>query len=232
MLARIATVLLTALVVLGGAATGAAARRLHLGRCALMRHAKVVAATPEVVVARMPHTKVFDGESVTNPIYYTCLRRSGRWQKLFVGASEPSPDAGYRSYVAAVRAAGHYVLYISAFTQNNPEGPVTETAQFHVVDVAHRDRHTIELPDPDIELIGVGEVAVSEAGYMAWAQVNGLEAATTETVEADTGGGPITLATAATPDTLTQLPFHKLAFQGATLTWLENGQSQSAQLTP
>jgi hypothetical protein len=230
--ARVATVVLTALVVLGGAASGAAARPLHFGRCALLRHAKVVAATPQVVVTRRPLTKVVGAEPVTNPIYDTCLRRSGKWRRLFVGASEPSPDAGSRSYVAAVRAAGHYVLYISAFTQNNPEGPVTETARFHVVDVAHRDRQTIGLPDPDIELIGVGEVAVSEAGYMAWAQVNGLEAATTETVEADTGGGPITLATAATPDTLTQLPFHKLAFQGATLTWLENGHPQSAQLTP
>jgi hypothetical protein len=51
-------------------------------------------------------------------------------------------------------------------------------------------------------------------------------------VEADTGSGPITLATAAIPNTLTQLAFRALAFHGETLTWLSDGQPQSAQLKP
>jgi hypothetical protein len=71
---------------------------------------------------------------------------------------------------------------------------------------------------------------VSVGGYMAWAQVNPHESGTTETVEADIGSGPVALATAAIPGTLTQLAFHKLAFHGETLTWLYDGQSQSAQL--
>jgi hypothetical protein len=192
----------------------------------------MVVRTPEVVVSSVLHTEVVDAVPVTNPTYSTCLSRTGERNKLFVGSSDPSPDAGYQSYVAALRAAGHYVLYVSAFVQNNPEGPATESAGFHVVDVAHRDRRTIALPDPNIGLIGLGEVAVSVDGYMAWAQVNPKESGTTQTVEADIGSGPITLATATIPDTLTQLAFHKLGFHGGTLTWLYDGLRQSAQLKP
>jgi hypothetical protein len=229
---RIGTIVLTALLVVVG--TGSASgRQLGLGRCALVPHARVVVRTPEVVVSSVFHTKVVDAVPVTNPTYSTCLRRTGERNRLFVASSDPSPDAGYQSYVAAFRAAGHYVLYVSAFVQESPEPPVTESAGFHVVDVAHHDRRTIALPDPNIGLIGLGdEVALSVDGYMAWAQVNPNGSGTTETVEADTGGGPITLATAAIPDTLTQLAFHKLAFQGETLTWLDDGQPQSAQLKP
>jgi hypothetical protein len=227
----IGTALLTALLVLAGA-IGAGARQLRFGRCALPPRARVVVRTPEVVVSSVPHTEHTDAIPVTNPIYHTCLRRSGKWQKLFVASSEPSPDAGYQSYVAAFRAAGHYVLYVSAFTQNSPEGPATESARFHVVDVAHHDRRTIALPDPNAGLTPLGVVALSVDGYLAWAQVNPKESGTTETVEADTGSGPITLATAAIPQTLGQLAFHRLAFHGKTLTWLYNGQPQSAQLKP
>lgn len=226
---RISTVVLTALLVPAGA-IGASARQPRLGRCALMPHARVVVRTPEVVVSSVPHTEVVDAVPVTNPTYYTCLSRTGERKRLFVASSDPSPDAGYHSYVAAFRAAGHYVLYISAFIQNNPEGQATESAGFHVVDVAHHDRPTIALPDPNIGLIGLGEVALSVDGYMAWALVNAKESGTTETIEADIGGGPITVATAAIPDTLAQLAFHKLAFHGETLTWLYDGRHQSAQL--
>jgi hypothetical protein len=180
----------------------------------------------------VPHTKVVDAVPVTNPTYSTCLSRTGERNKLFVASSDPSPDAGYQSYLAALRAAGHYVLYVSAFVQNNPGGPATESAGFHVVDVAHHDRRTISLPDPNIGLIGLGEVAVSVDGYMAWAQVNPNQTGTTETVEADVGSGPITLATAAVPNTLTQLAFQKLAFDGETLSWLNDGQPENAQLQP
>jgi hypothetical protein len=226
---RIVTAVLTALLVLAGA-IGASARQPRPGRCALVPHARLVVRTPEVVVSSVLHTEVVAAVPVTNPTYSTCLSRTGERNKLFVASSDPSPDAGYQSYLAAFRAAGHYVLYVSAFVQNNPQGPATESAGFHVVDVAHHDRRTIALPDPNIGLIGLGEVAVSVGGYMAWAQVNPNGSGTTETVEADIGSGPVTLATAAIPGTLTQLAFHKLAFHGETLTWLYDGQSQSAQL--
>jgi hypothetical protein len=229
---RIVTAVLTALLVLAGA-TGASARQLRPGRCALMPHARVVVRTPETVVSSVLQTKVVAAEPVTNPTYSTCLSRTGERHKLFVASSDPSPDAGYQSYVAAIRAAGHYVLYISAFVQDHPEPPATESAGFHVVDVAHHDRRTIALPDPNAGLIPLGEeVALSLDGYLAWAQVNSTASGTTETVEADTGSGPITLATAAIPNTLTQLAFRKLAFHGETLTWLYDGQPQSAQLKP
>jgi hypothetical protein len=229
---RIGTAMLTALLVFAGA-IGASARQLRLGRCALMPRARVVVRTPEVVVSSVPHTEVVGAVPVTNPTYSTCLSRTGERHRLFVASSDPSPDAGYQSYVAAFRAAGHYVLYVSAFVQDNPEPPATESAGFHVVDVAHHDHRTIALPDPNAGLISLGEeVALSVYGYMAWAQVNSTQSAITETVEADTGSGPITLATAAIPNTLTQLAFHKLAFHGETLTWLFDGQPQSAQLKP
>lgn len=220
-----------ALVVLAGA-TGASARQLRFGRCVLMAHARVVVRTPKLVVSSVPRTEVVDAVAVTNPTYFTCLRRTGERHKLFAASSDPSPDAGYQSAVAALRVAGHYALYVSAFVQNNPQGPTTQSAEFHVVDVSHDDRQTIELPDPNVGLIGLGEVAVSVDGYMAWAQVNPGDSGTTETVEADTGSGPVTLATAAIPNTLTQLAFHKLAFQGETLTWLRDGQRQSARVEP
>ena len=149
-----------------------------------------------------------------------------------MASSDPSPDAGYQSDIAALRVAGHYVLYVSEFTQNNPFGPATASAAFHVVDAARHDRQTIALPDPNEGLIGLGEVAVSVDGYMGWAQVNSADSGTTETVEADTGVGPMTLATASIPDTLTHLAFHKLTFRGETLTWLYNGRPQSAQVKP
>ncbi len=220
-----------AVLVLAGA-IGASATQLRLGRCALMPHARVVVRTPEVVVSSALHTEVVDAVRVTSPSYSTCLSATGERKELFAASSDPSPDAGYQSYVAAFRAAGHYVLYVSAFIQNNPEGPATESAEFHVVDVADHDRRLIALPDPNIGLIGLGEVAVSVDGYMAWAQVNPKESGTTETVEADIGSGPRTLATAAIPDTLTQLAFHKLAFHGETLTWLYDDRPRSAQLKP
>jgi hypothetical protein len=229
---RIGTAVLTALLVLAGA-IGASARQPRPGRCALVPHARLVVRTPEVVVSSVLHTEVVAEVPVTNPTYSTCLSRTGERHKLFVASSDPSPDAGYQSYVAAFRAAGHYVLYVSAFVQDHPEPPATETAGFHVVDVAHHDRRTITLPDPNAGLIGLGEeVALSVDGYMAWAQVNSTESGTTETVEADTGSGPITLATAAIPNTLTQLAFHGLAFHSETLTWLYDGRRQSAQLKP
>jgi hypothetical protein len=232
MRSRIGAAVLTALLVLAGP-TGASARQLRLGRCALRPHARVVVRTAEVVVSSVLHTEVVAEVPVTNPTYSTCLSRTGERHKLFVASSDPSPDAGYQSYVAAFRAAGHYLLYVSAFIQNNPQGPAKESAGFHVVDVAHHDRRTITLPDPNSGLIPLGEeVALSVNGYMAWAQVNSTESGITETVEADTGGGPITLATAAIPNTLTQLAFHKLAFHGETLTWLYDGQPQSTQLMP
>jgi hypothetical protein len=227
----IAIAVLTALLLLAGA-IGASARQLRLGRCAILPHARVVVRTPELVVSSVLHTKIVDAVPVTNPTYSTCLSRTGERTKLFVASSDPSPDAGYQSYVAAFRAAGHYVLYVSAFIQNNPQGPTTESAAFHVVDVAHHDRRTIALPDPNIGLIGLGELAVSVDGDMAWVQVNPKEGGTTETVEADIGNGPVTLATAAIPNTLTQLAFHKLTFHGDTLTWLNDGEPQSAQLKP
>jgi hypothetical protein len=227
---RIGTAVLTALLVLGGA-IGASAKQLRLGRCAPMPHARVVVRTPEVVVSSVLHTEVVGAVPVTNPTYSTCLSRTGERHRLFAASSDPSPDAGYRSYVAAFRAAGHYLLYVSAFVQDHPEPPATESAGFHVVDVAHHDRRTIALPDPNSGLIPLGEeVALSVDGYIAWAQVNSTESGTTETVEADAGNGPITLTTAAIPDTLTQLAFQKLAFHGETLTWLYDGQPQSAQL--
>lgn len=231
MRSRIGIAVLTALVVLAGA-RGANARQVRLGRCAVKPHARVVVRTPEVVVSSLPHTEVVDGVPVTNPTYFTCLVRTGERHKLFAASSDPSPDAGYQSYVGAIRAAGHYVLYVSVFIQDNPDGPTTDSAGFHVVDVADHDRQTLAVPDPNIGLIGLGEVAVSVDGYMAWTQVNPENSGTTETVEADTGGGPITLATAPIPDTLTQLAFHKLAFHGETLTWLYDGRRQSAQLKP
>jgi hypothetical protein len=226
---RIGTAVLTALLVLAGA-IGASARQLRLGRCALMPHARVVVRTPEVVVSSLLRTELVDAVPATNPTYSTCLSGTGERKKLFVASSDPSPDAGYQSYVAAFRAAGDYVLYVSAFIQNNPEGEATESARFNVVDVGDHDRRTIALPDPNIGLIGLGEVAVSVDGYIAWAQVNPTESGTTETVEADIGSGPETLATAAIPDTLTQLAFQRLAFQGETVTWLYDGRRQSAQL--
>jgi hypothetical protein len=229
---RIVTALLTALAVLAGA-IGASARQPRLGRCALVPHARVVVRTPEMVVSSVLHREVVAAEPVTNPTYSTCLSRTGERHKLFVASSDPSPDAGYQSYVAAFRAAGHYLLYISAFVQDHPEPPATETAAFHVVDVAHHDRRTIALPDPNAGLIPLGEeVALSVAGYVAWAQVNSTEGGITETVEADTGSGPITLASAAIPNTLTEFAFHTLAFHGETLTWTYDGQPQSAQLKP
>lgn len=230
MTGRIGVAVLAALLVLA-VAIGASARQLRFGRCALRADASVSVRTPQVVVSSVPETEVVDAEPVTNPAYFTCLRRTGERHKLFVASSDPSPDAGYQSDVAALRAAGHYVLYVSEFIQNNPEGPATDSAAFHVVDVAHHDRQTIGLPDPNIGLIGLGEVAVSVDGYMGWAQVN-LTGGTTEAVEADTGSGPITLAAASIPDTLTHLAFHKLAFHGETLTWLYHGRRQSAQLKP
>lgn len=228
---RIGVGVLAALLVLA-VAIGASARELRFGRCALGHGARVSVRTPQVVVSSVPKTKVVDAEPVTNPAYFTCLRRTGERHKLFVASSDPSPDAGYQSDVAALRAAGHYVLYVSEFIQNNPEGPATESAAFHVVDVAHHDRRTIGLPDPNAGVTGLGDVAVSVDGYMGWAQVNSTGSGTTETVEADTGSAPITLAAASIPDTLTDLVFHKLAFHGETLTWLYNGQRQSAQLKP
>jgi hypothetical protein len=62
--------------------------------------------------------------------------------------------------------------------------------------------------------------------------VNSAGSGTTETVDADTGSGAITLATAPIPNTFTRLAFHKLAFHGETLTWLYDGQLQSAQVKP
>ena len=226
---RIGVAVLAAVVVLAWA-IGASGKQLRLGRCALRSGARVVVRTREVVVSSAPHTEVVDAEPVTNPTYYTCLRRTGERHKLFVASSDPSPDAGYQSDVAALRAAGHYVLYVSEFVQSNPDGPATGSAAFHVVDVARHDRQTIALPDPNEGLIGLGEVSVSVDGYMGWAQVE--NGGTIETVEADTGTGPITLATAAIPDTLTHLAFHELAFRGETLTWLFHGRRQSAKLKP
>jgi hypothetical protein len=228
---RTGIAVLTVLVMFGGAIR-ANARQVRLVHCALKPHARVIVRTPEVVVSSVPHTEVIDAVSVTNPIYFTCLRRTGERHKLFAASSDPSPDAGYQSYAAAFRAAGHYVLYVSAFVQDSPDGTTTDNANFHVVDVAHHDRQTLAIPDPSFDLIGVGEVAVSVDGYMAWVQVNGAGSGTTETVEADTGGGPITLATALIPGTLTQLAFHKLAFHGETLTWLNDGRRQGMQLKP
>jgi hypothetical protein len=224
-------VVLTALVLVA-VAMRAGARELRLGRCALKSHARVVVRTGDVVVSSVPRTKVVDAVPVTNPTYSTCLRRTGERHELFAASSNPSPDAGYQSYLAAIRAAGRYVLYVSAFTQNNPGGPTTDSASFHVIDVARHDRQTLTVPDPNIGLIGLGEVAVSIDGSMAWAQVNPQGSVTTETVEADTGSGPITIATAEIPNTLTQLAFHDLAFRGETLTWLYDGRRQSAPLEP
>jgi hypothetical protein len=228
---RSGIVVLAALVVAGGAG-GASARQLRLGRCALKPRASLVVRTPEVVVSSMHRTEEVDGESVTNPIYFTCLRKNGERHELFAASSDPSPDAGYESGLAVVRAAGYYVLYVSEFTQDNPDGPTTGSAEFHIIDVAQHDRQTLALPDPNYGLTGLGEVAISVDGYMAWAQLNLQDGVTTETVEADTGGGPTTLATAPIPDTLTRLAFHKLAFSGETLTWLYGGRPQSAQLKP
>ena len=222
---------LMALVVVAGA-MGASARQLRLGRCTPKPHARVVVRTPEVVVSSVSHTEVVGAVPVTNPTYSTCLRKTGERHHLFAASSDPSPDAGYKSYLAAIRAAGHYVLYVSAFTQDNPDGSTTNSARFHVIDVAHHDRQTLAVPDPNIGLIGLGQVAVSLDGYMAWAQVKAQDSVTTETVEADTGSGPITLATAPIPNTLTRLAFRKLAFRGETLTWLYDGRRLSAQLTP
>jgi hypothetical protein len=222
---------LTTLMVVAGA-MGASAKQLRFGRCALTPRARVVARTPEVVLSYVPHTEVVDAVNVTNPTYYTCLRRTGERHQLFAASSDPSPDAGYQSYLAAIRAAGDYVLYVSAFTQDNPDGPTTGSAIFHVIDVADHDRQTLTLPDPNYGLIGLGEVAISVDGYMAWAQVNPQASVTTEAVEADTGGGAITIASAPIADTLTRLAFHKLAFRGETLTWLDDGRRQSEQLKP
>jgi hypothetical protein len=116
--------------------------------------------------------------------------------------------------------------------KTHPEPPTTESAEFHVVDVAHHDRQTLALPDPNSGIPLGEEVALSVDGYIAWAQVNSAESGITETVEADTGSGGISLDTAPIPNTLTQLAFHKLAFHGQTLTWLYDGQPQSAQLKP
>jgi hypothetical protein len=226
-----AGIVVLALVVVVGAG-GASASQLPRGRCALKPHARLVVLTPDVVVNSVSRTEQVGGESVSNPIYFTCLRTTGERHKLFAASSDPSPDAGYESDLAVVRAAGDYVLYVSAFTQDNPDGPTTGSAEFHVIDVAQHDGQTLVLPDPNYGLIGLGEVAISADGYMAWAQVNVQDSVTTETVEADTGGGPTTLATAPIPDSLTSLAFHQLAFRGETLTWLYDGQRGSAQLTP
>jgi hypothetical protein len=229
--ARTGIIALTALVVVAGAG-GASARQLRPGPCALKPHARLVVRTPVVVVSSVPRTKRVEGESVTNPVYFTCLRKTGESHQIFAASSAPSPDAGYQSELAVVRAAGDYVLYISAFTQDNPDGPTTGSAEFHIIDVAQHNLQTLTLPDPDYGETGLGEVAISVDGYLAWAQVDLQGTAPTETVEADTGGGPTTLATAPIPDTFTPLPFHQLAFAGETLTWLYDGQGQSAQLTP
>jgi len=222
----------TSVVVGVAGATGASAGQRHLGRCALPRHTTVLLRTGAVIVSSVPRTDIVDAVPVTNPTYYTCLRRTGERRQLFAASSDPSPDAGYQSDLAAIRVAGSYVAYVSEFTQDNPDGPTTGSATFHVVDVAHHDHQTLTLPDPNYGLIGLDEVAVSADGYLAWAQVNLQQGMTTETVEADTGGGPMTLATAPIPNTLTRLAFHKLAFRGETLTWLEHGRRQSARLTP
>jgi hypothetical protein len=223
---RIGVAVLAALVVLAGP-IDASAKQRRFGRCRLRPDASLVARTPRVVVSSVPETEVVDAEPVTNPAYFTCLRRTGERHRLFTASSDPSPDAGYQSDLAALRAAGHYVLYVSEFTQNNPDGPATDSASFHVVDVARHNRQTIALPDPNAGLTGLGEVAVSVDGYIGWAQVENGE--TIETVEADTGSGPITLATAPTPG---PVAFHKLAFRGETLTWLYHGRPQSAKLEP
>lgn len=228
---RTGIVVLAALMVVTGAG-GASARQLRVGRCALKPQASAVVRTPEVVVSSVPRTEAVDGESVSNPIYFTCLRKTGARHTFFAASSDPSPDAGYQSDLAVVRAAGDYVLYISSFTRDSPDGPTTGSAEFHVIDVARHDRQTLALSDPNYGLIGLGEVAISVDGFMAWAQVNLQDSVTTETVEADTGAGPTTLATASIPDTLRSLAFHKLAFSGETLTWLYGGQGQSAQLKP
>ena len=228
---RTGIAVITVLVVIAGAMR-ASARQLQLGRCALTPHARVVVRTPEVVVSSVPRTKVVDSVPVTSPTYFTCLRRTGERHQLFAASSDPSPDAGYQRYVAALRAAGQYVLYVSASIQDNPDGPTTDSARFHVIDVAHHDRQTLAVPDPNIGLIGLGEVAMSIDGYMAWVQVNPDGSGTTETVEADTGSGPTTVATAPIPDSLTRLAFHKLAFRGGTLTWLYDGRRESAHLKP
>ena len=197
--------------------------------CALPPHARVVARTPQVVVSSVPHTTTVDAVGVTNPTYFTCLTRTGERHKLFAASSDPSPDAGYQSYLGAIRIAGHYVAYVSAFTQDNPAGPTTSSATYHVIDVADHDRQTLSLADPNIGLIGVGPMAVSADGYLAWAQVNSTTSGTTETVEADTGSGPVTIATAPIPATLTPLAFSKLAFADETLTWTYAGRRQSAR---
>jgi hypothetical protein len=228
---RTGIAVLAALVMVTGAG-GASARQLPLGRCVLKPRASVVVRTPEVVVSSVPRTEHVDGVSVTNPVYFTCLRKTGERHEIFAASSDPSPDAGNENDLAVVRAAGDYVLYVSEFTQDHPDGPTTGSAEFRVIDVAQHDRQTLAFPDPNYGLTGLGEVAISVDGYLAWAQVNLQDSVTTETVEADIGGGPTTLATAPIPDTLTPLAFHELAFSGETLSWLYRGQRQSAQLKP
>lgn len=185
-----------------------------------------------MVVTSVPQTETADAEPVTNPVHFTCLRRTGERHKLFVALSDPSPDAGYQRDIAALRVAGHYVPYVSEFIQNNPEGSASDRGSFQLVDVARHDRRTIALPDPSLSVIGAGEVAVSVDGCMASTGVNPTGSVLTETVEADSGGGPIIIATAAIPAMLTRLAFHMLAFHGDTLTWLYHGRRQSAQLKP
>jgi hypothetical protein len=228
---RIGIAGLIALVMLAGS-LNASASRSGRGRCAVTGHARVVARTPQLLVSSVPHRQVVDAVPVTNATYFTCLLRTGEQNEMFAASSDPSPDAGYQSYLGAIRAAGHFVLYVSAFVQDNPGAPTTQTAMLHVVDAAEDDRQTLAVRDPNIGLIPLGDVALSVAGYMAWAQLSTSFGATTETVEADTGSGPITLASAPLPATLTPLAFHKLSFHGETLTWLSDGRRQSAPLSP
>jgi hypothetical protein len=212
------------------ATAGARAMRTKhpdLGKCALKRSFKLFTETPEVVVSWASRTSVVGDVSVSNIVYSTCLRRTGERHQLYADSSDPSPDAGYVNQVAALRAAGDYVLFVSSFTQDNPDGS-TGDAGFHLVDVADHNHTVIAIPDPNYGLIGLDDIAVSTDGFIGWAQVNVETAGVTETVEGDTGSGPVAVASAPIPDTLTFLPFHNLAFRGETLTWTE---SQSAQLT-
>jgi hypothetical protein len=213
------------------ATAGARAMRTKhpdLGKCALKRSFKLFTETPEVVVSWASRTSVVGDVSVSNTVYSTCLRRTGERHQLYADSSDPSPDAGYVNQVAALRAAGDYVLFVSSFTQDNPDGSTTGSAEFHLIDVADHNHTVVAIPDPNYGLIGFEEIAVSTNGFIGWAQINVGSTAVTETVEADTGSGPVAVATAPIPDTLTFLPFHNLAFHGETLTWTE---SQSARLT-
>jgi hypothetical protein len=224
-------VVFAALMVFIGS-TRATARQLHRERCAPRPPARQVVRTPQVVVNSVPQTEVIGAVRMTNLQYFTCLRATGERRRLFFARSGPSSHGEYRAYLAAIRAAGRFVLYVSAFVQHHPDGRTTESAYLNEVDVQHLNRVTFSFPDPDIGLIGLGDIALSVDGYIAWAQVNRQQTATTETIEASTGGPPTIVATAPIPNTLTRLAFHKLAFDGETLTWLYDGRRQSAQLTP